>query len=376
MVLVITATPTPPADPTAVFGRRILAWSIDFIILIVILVVVFANMATSQNVGSTSAATAACDILNSEGSNYLCIASGESVILSDSGDIGLLVLIALVYGLATHAILPGITGFSPGKAIVGLRVVNSETFALAGLGANMLRWILWLVDGIPFLAPLVGLITGLAGSGHRRVGDMAAKTIVIDKKWVDHPLAIAGVNSVPMLAATPFGTTPPPPGPTPFGATPTPPPPFAAATPPPPPGTMPLAPGVPPVMPVTPPTPPAPSPPPPAAYQPPPPEPQPPAPVATPPPPMPEPPAPAAPTPVSEPQPPATPASVAPLATPPEPPPAPEAEPVPPVQTPTQPGVEAPQWDVARDTYIQFDPELAAWMEWNEASGAWIPISQ
>jgi hypothetical protein len=54
----------------------------------------------------------------------------------------------------------------------------------------------------------------------------------------------------------------------------------------------------------------------------------------------------------------------------PEPPAPPEPEPVAP------PGVDAPQWDDARDTYIQYDPELAEWMEWSESQGTWIPISR
>jgi len=32
--------------------------------------------------------------------------------------------------------------------------------------------------------------------------------------------------------------------------------------------------------------------------------------------------------------------------------------------------------DEARNTYIQWDPELEQWMEWGESQGKWIPISQ
>ena len=40
-----------------------------------------------------------------------------------------------------------------------------------------------------------------------------------------------------------------------------------------------------------------------------------------------------------------------------------------------RPGVDAPMWDDARDTYIQWDPELEAWMMWSESGGRWVPIS-
>ncbi|MEC7507291.1 MAG: hypothetical protein VX510_10825 [Actinomycetota bacterium] len=42
----------------------------------------------------------------------------------------------------------------------------------------------------------------------------------------------------------------------------------------------------------------------------------------------------------------------------------------------SRPGVDAPMWDDARGTYIQWDPELTEWMEWSEAQGRWIPISR
>ena len=39
-------------------------------------------------------------------------------------------------------------------------------------------------------------------------------------------------------------------------------------------------------------------------------------------------------------------------------------------------GVDAPVWDDARDTYIQWDHELEEWMEWSESDARWIPISR
>ena len=360
---VIPQTSAPPTDPTAVIGRRTAAWVIDFVLLSVITIVAFTNMASSEELLSPFAAVRVCEEINDGTSGYACIPFDNVAVLIQNSDLLIVLGIIAVYGLVTQAILPGITGFSPGKAMVGLRIVKPETFEKAGLGSNIGRYLLWIVDSVPWCFPLVGLITGLSSNGHRRVGDMVAKTLVIDKKWVGHPLPVPGVNSVPMMVpsptpavAAPFGapsaapalptgssvTSPPPPP----GSTPPPPPAFG--TPPPPPGgAMPTPPPPPPIgdptiaMPAAPPSI---------------------APPATPPaPPV----APMPPTPV-------VPVSPLPPATMliPEPAPEPEPEPV------AQPGVEAPQWDDARDTYIQYDPELAEWMEWSESQGTWIPISR
>ncbi len=351
---VITNAPVPPADPTAVFGRRTLAYLIDAAIAVALFIVTFAFVASSEDLGSTIAAESTCDALNELDSGYFCIPFDTSVLLADGDDFTTLLLVTGIYVVATQLLLPTLTGFSPGKAIVGLRVVNQQTFEIAGFGAHLVRWLLWVVDSFPWLFPLVGLISGLSSNGHRRVGDMAAKTIVIDKVWVGRPLPVPGVNSV-TPATAPFAVSA-----SPFGASPPPPP--GPAVPAPPPGQPPLM------------------PPPPAGDPAPPPPPGP-----TPPPPVPQTPDPDATTPLIAP--PAMPAPEMPEAAPeqappdePAPPPAPTPPAAPPVAPAApaqpQPGVDAPQWDAARDTYIQWDPELAEWMEWNEADGAWVPISR
>lgn len=395
----------PPTDPTAVIGRRILAYIIDAAILIVLVVVLFASLASSEELGSALEAELTCDLINDTDTGFLCIAFDNTVMLLEDSDFGLLLGIGVLYLFVVHLLLPAMTGFNPGKALVGLRIVKQDTFELAGFVPNLLRWVLWLVDGIPggVLFPLVGLITGVSSSGHRRVGDMAANTLVIDKKWVGQPLPISGVNTVapvgyapsPPVGAPPpppSGFAPPPPSGTTMGATPPPPPQTFPSTPPPP------ASAAPPVFP-----PPAPSA-----------SPAPPPPADTTPPPPPSDyrdPGSIAPPAVTPPAPPTgetesadagsdgddsgglEPETIEPEVMEPEiiEPELPEARadataaimpdppaPAPPVaETPVpQPGVDAPQWDEARDTYIQWDAELGEWMEWSEATGAWIPISR
>lgn len=47
----------------------------------------------------------------------------------------------------------------------------------------------------------------------------------------------------------------------------------------------------------------------------------------------------------------------------------------PPSSDPT-PGADSPTWDAARNAYIQYDRELSSWMQWDDATKAWKPISQ
>jgi uncharacterized RDD family membrane protein YckC len=336
-------------------GRRTLAFVIDALIGTAIFIGVVAATFTTSEFASTTAAEDLCSQMEFFTDNA-CVNFGATVWVGEPGDVGIVFLLWGLFVLLNTLLIPGFTGWSIGKLIMGLRVVKQDTFELAGMGPNLGRGLLWIADSFPFFVPLAGFVLGLATPGHRRIGDMVAKTFVIDRTLVGRPTAVRGVGGAPAqpAVAMPF---PPPPG-------------------------MPIAP------PATISAPPPSTPPPPPTGQ---------LPVSSPPPfaaptgspvvasPTPEPPtpttsAPTAPPPVSStpptfPPPPIEPEAVdqpPPPATPP-PPPAPEPEPGPEQR---RPGIDGPQWDEARDTYIQWDPELTEWMEWNEAGGRWVPISR
>lgn len=321
-------------DPTNVIGSRIGAWLIDAAIGTVVLVVAFTTILDKLTLPSSQAATNLCDTVNNSPGNTACFSVGSTVYGGTGSDMVEIALVMLAFFVAFQVILPTLTGYSPGKGIVGLRVVNQETFQTAGIGANSVRWILWIVDAAPYFIPLVGFITGLASKGHRRVGDMAASTIVVPKGFVGSPVPIPGLSSA-MVGGIPAMASNPPPPPTNWS----PPPPAAPPTPAPPSGPPMAA-----APPLSPPTPQEPTP----------------SPFA--PPASPE-PAPA----VTD-----TATDTASAATP-----EPQTEPEPDQPaTDAQGGIDAPQWDTARNTYIQWDPELREWMEWDEGQGRWIPISQ
>ena len=377
--------PSPPSspslsNPTAVVGRRIGAFLIDGLIGVTFIFVFALATFTNTELGDSFTAELQCEVIN-EFSNDLCIQAGTTVYVGTENEVAIITLIWLAWVLISTMILPGITGWSPGKLVTGIRVVKADTFEKAGLGANILRGVLWVVDAFPYVAPIVGGAL-LASKDHRRVGDRAANTLVVRADSVGRPpvQTPSAVVAPPTGAVTPSTTPPPPSGPPattlvtaspPPPAAPSPPPP--ATTPPPPPTSS---------------APPAPTGPP-SAYQPPPPseyrtKPAPSAPPVFPPPAAPpvfpptEDAASADPIPVVEPEPEPE-AEAAPIVeAEPAATPEPEPEPVPesPAETSPRPGVDAPMWDDARNTYIQWDPELTEWMEWSEAQGRWIPISR
>ena len=81
----------------------------------------------------------------------------------------------------------------------------------------LVRWVLWIVDGFPYFLPLVGFIVGLTTVGHRRVGDMAAKTFVVRRAAMGSPIVVPGLTAPPAPAGYAGAWGAPPPDPT--GAT-------------------------------------------------------------------------------------------------------------------------------------------------------------
>ena len=169
-------------DPTAVMGRRITAFIVDQLVLIVILAVIvtpqFTSAAQKRTWPSEAAAASHCrevngsldDALNdrsNSGSSVsfksgerLCVNVAEvSYELSPSDTTKLSetfygVLAAVV--LLNACLLQGLTGASVGKWLLGLRVVKIDG-SRAGLGWNLLRTLLMVVD--VFCCFIIGLVT-------------------------------------------------------------------------------------------------------------------------------------------------------------------------------------------------------------------------
>ncbi len=74
----------------------------------------------------------------------------------------------------------GANGQTFGMQWLGLRIISKDG-GQANLGQLAIRWILLIIDDL--FAGLVGLITMLCSQYRQRVGDHAAKTVVVRAQW-------------------------------------------------------------------------------------------------------------------------------------------------------------------------------------------------
>jgi len=86
-------------------------------------------------------------------------------------------------------------GATPGKKLFGLRVVNDDGTPVR-LGASMTRNLLRAVDFLPMMYGF-GLLSMLCNAEFKRLGDLAAGTMVI---YRDRPMTAQGIPSAPPLA--------------------------------------------------------------------------------------------------------------------------------------------------------------------------------
>ena len=187
------AVPVPGGDPTAVFGRRIAAFLIDVLLLAVpALFLLGSSFEYLEEDRLTVSGSEFCDRYLDELDGF-CIDLtdvNDRVYFTDGVDVG---ATALLWGgnLLVIVVLQGLAGWTPGKLVMGLRTVK-EDGSVPGIGKAFVRWILMIVDGQPCGLPLVGFITGLTSTGHRRVGDMAAKTYVVRASAAGAPIVLPG----------------------------------------------------------------------------------------------------------------------------------------------------------------------------------------
>ena len=197
-------------DPTAVIGRRIGAWVVDFLLYALIMAFVGPTPLSplAEYYDTSNLPGVDCSVVQDANDVSSCVEFGDRLYFTEGTDaaIGIVVFLAIVLG---YSLLQGATGRTPGKAVFGIKVVD-EQGGTPGFGKSILRTVLWVVDLAPWCIPgLVGFITGLTTKGHRRVGDMAAKTLVVGK---DH----TGPPQVPGLS-TAAGGWPGGPGPGGYG---------------------------------------------------------------------------------------------------------------------------------------------------------------
>ena len=168
--------PAPGIDPTDVVGKRIGAAIIDFLpALVLSYLVQFALLAGSPTSSSSA--------------GFTFFAFGGSVLPT---------LVQYTWLIGNCVIWRGLTGKSLGHVALGLRTVDAQGRPL-GVPTAFVRSLAGIVDYLPCFCfvPVVGLITMSRNKGHQRVGDIAAKSYVIDARYEGMPVVIPGLTSSP-----------------------------------------------------------------------------------------------------------------------------------------------------------------------------------
>ncbi|MDP1821270.1 MAG: RDD family protein [Acidimicrobiales bacterium] len=183
-------------DPTKVIGRRVVAALIDGAIVFGLPIGVASSEIEYLELEEGQDGDEFCDeyIDRFDG---VCIAVDDTAYFSEASATPTLVLVGLA--LAIYVILQGLTGWTIGKLLTGIRTVR-EDGGRPGIGKALVRWLFWIVDGLPFLG-LVAFITSLTTVGHRRVGDMVAKTFVVRAAAAGSPIGVGVVSGTAAEAA-------------------------------------------------------------------------------------------------------------------------------------------------------------------------------
>ncbi len=156
-------------DPTRVVTRRCVALFIDALLLALI------PAATVAVVGNARMTKGSCPDPLPVGRD--CLAFRNQVLLVDNHVFLLFFgLLTLLYVLV-FVVVQGITGASPGKALLGIRVVRHDGSS-PGILRSFVRLVAWAIDGITLLVP-IALWSAWFTPGHRRVGDWVAGTFVV-----------------------------------------------------------------------------------------------------------------------------------------------------------------------------------------------------
>ncbi len=186
-------------DPTDIVGKRIGAWLIDLVIYLAIGTAIGLALGGSASDSKTRgesrrAAQQYCDGQKDEGATVCFVTEeGNGDYQGTTFEVGASSFWLPVHFVA-YAVIQGITGASIGKLAVGLRVVTADG-RRCGIGRSFLRTVLWVVDAVTCAIPILGGILLLSTKGHRRVGDMAAKTFVVTKEQEGHPVVIPGLTA-------------------------------------------------------------------------------------------------------------------------------------------------------------------------------------
>ena len=117
--------------PTQVVGRRVAAFVIDFVLWGVIIAIAW--YALTKDVGQGSCVGGGVTI------------NGKCHGFTSSGNRAAWIVIDIVVTIGLFVVMQGLTGKTPGKAMVGIKVVKSDGNA-PGILRTVARELMWIVD--------------------------------------------------------------------------------------------------------------------------------------------------------------------------------------------------------------------------------------
>lgn len=178
--------PVEGRDPTRVITRRAVALLVDAILVAVLPVLTVFVIGHSRTVHE-------CPDRLAPGRS--CFAwRGNGVVVENRSILWFVAFFAVVYFLV-FVVVQGRTGASPGKSLLGVRVVDHQG-RKPGFFRSAVRALAWAVDAITIVVP-VALWSAWCSPGHRRVGDFLAGTFVV-RRGTEHPVGPGPDCSTPL----------------------------------------------------------------------------------------------------------------------------------------------------------------------------------
>ncbi len=174
-------TRRPLTDPTAVVARRGGAWFIDLVLCGLAGAVPALLLADAY---SGNEADGGGPVQWIEGD--LAVFIRDTTIVLRGPDLAVTVGAFAVAVLVLLVLLPGRKGWSPGYLAADLRL-QRRGGERAGIGRALVRTIAWVIDILPGL-PLVAYTSASLTRRHQRVGDLLARTYVVDKRAAGRPV--------------------------------------------------------------------------------------------------------------------------------------------------------------------------------------------
>lgn len=187
-------------DPTAVVARRGGAWFIDVVLCGLAAAVPLLLLADAYS-GNEADGGGPVQWVDGD----LAIFIRDTTIVLRQGEAAIVLGALLAAVLLFVVVLPGQRGWTPGHLAADLRIVRRDG-TRAGIFRALVRTVAWVIDILPGV-PLVAYGSVRLTRRHQRVGDLLARTYVVDKRAagrpVDRPLTDDGAVGPPEVEPEP-----------------------------------------------------------------------------------------------------------------------------------------------------------------------------